>query len=120
MLVLDVPAADHAAEAAFWAGATGRPLPPIPRFPEFHGGPLPGDHGLGLLVQRLDGGPARMHLDIHTDDVAAEVARLERLGASRVREVNGWWIMKDPAGLVFCVIPDGSEAVTGDGGQRWD
>ena len=41
-----------------------------------------------MLVQRLDEGTARMHMDIHTDDLAAEVSRLERLGAERVQRVH--------------------------------
>ena len=48
-----------------------------------------------------------MHLDIHTDDLDAEVARLEKLGAERVQQVHGWWVMRDPAGLLFCVLPAG-------------
>ncbi|HEX4091236.1 MAG TPA: VOC family protein, partial [Trebonia sp.] len=42
---------------------------------------------LMLLMQRLESGSPRVHLDIHTDDVDAEVARLERLGAQRVQQV---------------------------------
>jgi hypothetical protein len=52
---------------------------------------LPG-HDLMLLVQRLDAGAPRVHLDIHTDDLDAEVSRLERLGAERVRKVQSWWV----------------------------
>jgi hypothetical protein len=36
------------------------------------------------LITRLESGAPRVHLDIHTDDLDAEVARLERLGAERV------------------------------------
>jgi len=32
------------------------------------------------------------------------VQRLERLGAVRVEAVESWWIMRDPAGLLFCVV----------------
>lgn len=31
--------------------------------------------------------------------------RLERLGATRGDQMRGWWQMRDPAGLVFCVVP---------------
>jgi hypothetical protein len=47
-----------------------------------------------------------VHIDIHTDDPAAEVARLEDLGAERVLQVHSWWVLRDPAGLLFCVIPE--------------
>jgi hypothetical protein len=46
-----------------------------------------------------------VHLDIHTDDLAAEIARLEELGASRVQQVHSWWILRDPAGLLFVSSP---------------
>lgn len=49
--------------------------------------------------------PSRVHLDIETDDVEAEVARLEKLGAARVTAVSDWWVMQAPTGHRFCVIP---------------
>ena len=45
-----------------------------------------------------------MHLDIETDDVPAEVARLENLGAKRVAEVHSWVVMEAPTGQRFCVV----------------
>ena len=49
----------------------------------------------------------RMHLDVATTDVEAEVARLLELGATRVRDVDEWgyvWtVMQDPEGNEFCV-----------------
>ena len=48
--------------------------------------------------------PSRVHLDIETDDVEAEVARLELLGAKRVDQVSSWWVMEAPTGHRFCVI----------------
>ena len=44
------------------------------------------------------------HLDVETDDVEAEVARLEALGADWVEQIRTWWVMRDPAGLLFCVV----------------
>ena len=73
-----------------------------------------------MLVQRIGEGPARVHIDIHTSDLEAEVARLEQAGATRVQEAHGWWIMRDPAGLVFCVVPDPPGTLTEDNAQRWD
>ena len=118
-VVIDVAAEDHDQELAFWQAATGQPLIRVDKYPEYHGALLAGQ-GFGLLTQRLDAGPSRVHLDIHTDDLEAEVARLERLGAERVRQVNHWWIMRDPAGLLFCVIPDTTGSLTDDNAQRWD
>ena len=45
-----------------------------------------------------------MHLDIESDDIPAEVARLEKLGAKRVAEVRTWVVMEAPTGHRFCVI----------------
>ena len=72
------------------------------------------------LFQRLEGGPSRIHVDIHTDDLDAEVARLEGLGAERVQQVHRWWIMRDPAGLLLCVIPERPGALDDSNAQRWD
>lgn len=48
--------------------------------------------------------PSRVHLDIETDDIEAEVARLEGLGARRVQQVKSWWVMEAPTGHRFCVV----------------
>jgi hypothetical protein len=44
-----------------------------------------------------------VHLDIETDDIEAEVRRLEALGATRVEKKRRWWIMQAPTGHRFCV-----------------
>lgn len=118
-VVIDVPPAGHDRELAFWSAATGVPLARYARHPEYHGATLHGQE-LGLLIQRLGGGPARVHLDIHTDDPAAELARLEKLGAEVVQRVHAWWILRDPAGLVFCVIPERPGTLNDSNAQRWD
>jgi hypothetical protein len=118
-IVVDVPADEHDQELAFWSAATGSPLGRFDRHPEYHGAELPGSD-LWLLVQRLDDGPGRVHLDIHTDDLGAEVARLEKLGAERVQQVHGWWVMRDPAGLLFCVLPSRPGSLDDRNAQRWD
>jgi predicted enzyme related to lactoylglutathione lyase len=50
----------------------------------------------------------RWHLDLRPDDQAVEVARLERLGATRVDVGQGhdvtWVVMADPDGNEFCVL----------------
>jgi catechol 2,3-dioxygenase-like lactoylglutathione lyase family enzyme len=55
----------------------------------------------------------QMHLDLYTDDQAAEVARLTGLGARSVRHVrepgDDYVVMTDPEGNEFCVV-----AVAGD------
>ena len=50
----------------------------------------------------------RLHLDLRPDDQAAEVQRLEALGASRISVGQGpdvtWVVMADPDGNEFCVL----------------
>jgi hypothetical protein len=91
------------AEVAFWSGALGTAPRPEAGTPFTVLSPL--GHGCLLAHQRLEDGPSRLHLDIESDDTAAEVARLEGLGAVRVGEHDGAVHLRDPAGLVFCVVP---------------
>ena len=119
-VVIDVPASDYDREASFWADALGEPLRrPFERHPEYHGAALHGQD-FWLLTQQLEDGPARVHLDIHTDDLEAEVARLEQLGAERVQRVQAWQLMRDPAGLMFCVIPDPPGMLNESNARRWE
>lgn len=64
-----------------------------------------------LLFVRVPEGKAlknRLHLDLRPDDQAAEVARLEALGARRADVGQGadatFVVMQDPAGNEFCVL----------------
>jgi predicted enzyme related to lactoylglutathione lyase len=118
-IVIDVPPAEHEREVAFWGGAVGQEFTQGSHYPEYHWADLRGEE-FGLLIQRLEEGPGRLHLDIHTDDLDAEVARLEALGAERVAKVHGWWILRDPAGLLFCVVPEPPGSLTDANAQRWD
>jgi hypothetical protein len=119
-IVIDLPPGDHDRELEFWQGALGQALPQFPApHSVYHGAALHG-HDLWLLVQRLDDGAPRVHLDMHTDDLDAEVARLEALGARRVRPVHTWWVMRDPAGLYFCVLPEPPGSLNEDNAQRWE
>jgi len=117
-VVIDAPPGLHDQELAFWQGALGQELPGI-YSAEYHGAFLRGTD-LMLLMQRLESGAPRVHLDIHTDDLDAEVTRLERLGAERVQKVQAWWVMRDPAGLLFCVLPIGAGSLNDENAQRWE
>jgi hypothetical protein len=108
VVLVDHPTDVYDTTAAFWAGATGHDLAGQAAPPDDH----PYD-ALGLLggslrleLQRTGPGtPSRVHLDIETDDVTAETARLLALGATVVEEREGYRIMADPGGLTFCVVP---------------
>jgi glyoxalase superfamily protein len=102
-VLVDVPDEVYDREVRFWGSATGRqPVVPEgnPEYSDF-GEVVP---GWQFMVQRV-GAAARCHLDVETDDIDAEVRRLEALGAERVGPVKKWVIMRDPAGLPFCVVP---------------
>src|SRR5580698_908487 len=84
--------------AAFWGQALGRAEV---RLDGAYATLGTGKEDLHTFVQRVDH-PSRVHLDIETDDVDAEVARLEALGAKRVQKVNTWWVREAPTGHRFC------------------
>ena len=50
----------------------------------------------------------RLHIDLRPDDQAAEVERLEALGARRISVGQGaestWVVLADPDGNEFCVL----------------
>lgn len=98
--IIDCNGEDVAAAGEFWAAALGndRRRKPQGRYVR-----LDNEAGLHMEVQKVDH-PSRIHLDIASDDVAAEVARLERLGARRIRAVRDWVVMEAPTGHRFCVI----------------
>ncbi len=88
----------------FWAGATGRSAEPDHTDDDWSSLGSFAD-GWHVEIQRTgEGTPPRWHVDIETDDIPAEVARLEALGATRHRDMGSFWQMLDPAGLVFCVV----------------
>lgn len=117
--MIDVPAGDHEREMAFWSAANGQPLTQLGDHPEYHRIEL-ASQDFGLLIQRLGSGQGRVHLDIHTDDLDAEVSRLEALGAERIQQVHAWWIMRDPAGFLFCVVPEPAGSLSGSNARRWE
>ncbi len=118
MAVVDVAEPDHDRELDFWRSAIGQPFPPVDGQPDYHWAQLHHQQAW-LLVQRTGHGPPRIHLDFHTDDLDAEVTRLEALGARRVEQVQYWWVMLDPAGMPFCVVPDPPGTLSDANAQRW-
>jgi len=59
----------------------------------------------------------RLHLDLRPENQAAEVARLEALGAKRIEigqsadPRTSWVVMEDPDGNLFCVLRSSTEGV---------
>jgi predicted 3-demethylubiquinone-9 3-methyltransferase (glyoxalase superfamily)/predicted enzyme related to lactoylglutathione lyase len=101
MVLVDVEAGGRDREVAFYSAAlgdSGRQSEIFPEYSSFLGTSAP-----GFLVQEI-GTHSRIHFDFHTDDLDAEVARLERLGATVKHRTHHWVVMDDPAGLTFCVV----------------
>lgn len=105
-LCVDVPQQRYETELVFWRAATGWADEPVTA-PEFHRLVHRSRSPLQLLVQRLGADDlamqARAHLDLGSDDHAAEVARVRALGARLLWPGNGFTALQDPAGLPFCV-----------------
>ena len=102
--IIDCNTPDLEQAARFWSEALGYPLrnaaeEASPKYREM----LTGPDGLHIEVQTVEH-ESRVHLDIETDDIEAEVRRLEALGARRVRQVHTWWVMEAPTGQRFCVV----------------
>ena len=102
--IIDCRTNDLEAAAAFWSRALGMPVHELPGSEnDSYRGLTDAQHGLDIEVQTVDH-PSRVHLDIETDDIDAEVLRLEGLGAKKLEHVKGWWVMEAPTGQRFCVV----------------
>nr|BFE72424.1 hypothetical protein GCM10020092_057250 [Actinoplanes digitatis] len=101
-MCLDVPRAVFDGEADFWAAVTGWERQPG-SLPEFDFLVRPDGMPLRLLLQRVGGDGAGMHLDLACDDRAAEVARHVELGAAVAWTGPRWTTLRDPAGWPYCV-----------------
>ncbi|HYD04933.1 MAG TPA: VOC family protein [Reyranella sp.] len=103
-LLIDCNTEDIDAAARFWAEALGRPIDP--KHPGTRGNYVmletPPDE-VAIQIQRV-GHESRVHLDIETDDIPAEVARLEKLGATVDKRLERWVVMRAPTGQRFCVV----------------
>jgi hypothetical protein len=75
--------------------------------------------GWGVLVQGVGDESARVHFDIHTDNLDAEVLRLVALGAQVLSRDQSWVVLRDPCGVVFCVVPVESDDSSLDGANEW-
>jgi predicted enzyme related to lactoylglutathione lyase len=103
-ILIDCRTDDLESAARFWSQALGRPLR--------EGANPGGSNYIGLVthddepvieVQKVDH-DSRVHLDIESDDIEAEVRRLEALGARRVASIKTWVVMEAPTGQRFCVV----------------
>lgn len=117
-LIIDCEGADPEQAAGFWGAALGlTPLPLTDPADEDYRALDTGPDGLHIEVQRVDH-PSRVHLDIETDDIEAEVRRLEALGAKRIGNVRSWVVMEAPTGQRFCVVR-AARASFAQSANRW-
>jgi catechol 2,3-dioxygenase-like lactoylglutathione lyase family enzyme len=103
-LLIDCNVPDIDQAARFWAEALGRPVDAA----------HPGSRGNYRMLETPEDEPmvqiqrvaheSRVHLDIETDDIPDEVARLEKLGAHVVNRLERWVVMEAPSGQRFCVV----------------
>lgn len=101
---IDAPSSHIDRSATFWSAALATTWRVGTQHPEFR--PLERRFGgLDAFLQDIGTTPPRVHLDVHTDDVEAEVARLVGLGATEIARHGGWVVLSDPAGMAFCVCP---------------
>jgi catechol 2,3-dioxygenase-like lactoylglutathione lyase family enzyme len=118
-VLIDCRVSDLDEAARFWAEALGRSVDHD--HPESRGNYrmlkiLPGEPI--VEIQRVDH-ESGVHIDIETDDIAAEVARLTKLGARVVDRLERWTIMEAPSGQRFCVVRAQRPGFN-ENANRWD
>jgi len=104
-LIIDCKTNDLDKSADFWSQALGAPATNAASLGEspYVELAMPGGEPY-VEVQKVDHA-SRVHLDIETDDIVAEVERLEALGAKTIEKIRNWCVMEAPTGQRFCVVP---------------
>lgn len=116
--IIDCNTDDLQGAARFWGAALGMALRQLPAEEGNKYVALDDpEERLHVEVQTVSH-PSRVHLDIESDDVEAEVRRLEALGAKRVKQVHTWWVMEAPTGQRFCVVRAQSKGFA-EGATAW-
>ncbi len=107
VLCIDCQTDDLGAATEFWSGMLGMTgeIDEAGKYTVFDGH----DGYPRVLLQAVDHEP-RVHLDFETDDMEAEAARLETLGAKEVARVKRWIVMEAPTGHRYCLVnPQGDD-----------
>jgi predicted enzyme related to lactoylglutathione lyase len=103
-ILIDCNTDDIDAAAHFWAEALGRPVDPDHPGTRGNYRMLATPEGeISVQIQRVEH-DSRIHLDIETDDIPAEVERLQKLGATIDQQMERWVVMRAPSGQRFCVV----------------
>lgn len=116
VVVIDCQTDDLTEAARFWEAALGRPvaIDPDGKYAQL----ADEDGGVRVLLQAVDH-DSRVHLDIETDDIDAEVRRLTAAGAREVARIKGWIVMEAPTGHRFCVVQPQTRAFA-EMARVWD
>ena len=102
--IIDCQTDDVSSAAIFWGGALGMKVKKLPAEEgEKYVRLLDPTEHLHVEVQSVSHA-SRVHLDIETDNIEAEVERLEKLGATRIKQIHSWMVMEAPTGQRFCVV----------------
>ena len=111
-LLVVIDCADLARAAQFWTGVLGYTA--LGDSEGTYQGLVPADGpGIEVLLQRtadVKQGKNRVHLDLRTRDLHAEVTRVTALGATMatsepvVEDGWTWHVLADPDGNEFCVL----------------
>ncbi|MGH8191328.1 MAG: VOC family protein [Rhodanobacteraceae bacterium] len=119
-IIIDCRTDDLAEAARFWSAALARPA-------RERNDPAAGDNSVPLEthddepvieIQKVEHA-SRVHLDIESDDIEAEVRRLEALGAKRIAAIKTWVVMEAPTGQRFCVIRPQRDGKVGPHANEW-
>ena len=101
-LVIDCKTDDLAEATAFWTGALGYSAAPDQSDDRYVS--MTGPSGeVKIILQKVEH-DSRVHLDVETNDIDAEVKRLVGLGATEVARLKGWVVLEAPSGHRFCVV----------------
>lgn len=118
--VIDCQVDDLQEAARFWSAALGREIKDSESSAtDKYLTVGTGKEDLIVLLQKVPHA-SRVHLDIETDNVEAEVERLEALGATRLEKVKTWWVMEAPTGHRFCVVRAQRDGKVPDDANRWN
>lgn len=116
--IIDCRTDDVHGAARFWSAALGMQAQALPAEEgEKYVKLVDPEARLHIEVQSVSHA-SRVHLDIESDDVEAEVERLAGHGARVVQRVHTWVVMEAPTGQRFCVVRAKGESFDKTG-NRW-
>ncbi len=103
-VIIDCQTDDLGREADFWSAALGATAESSEQQRDQRYIRLEGDAAdTRVILQRVEH-PSWIHIDIETDDIEAEVKRLQGLDATVVEKMERWTIMEAPSKHRFCII----------------